>query len=106
MDGLRTPLILHNPNEPYKYDEDITVPFSGKFYFIAYSRVSPVTKSGKTFIVDWYHDDYHKGLDTFMSVYNPTGAEPVPRELPSTYLCTFFLSSTNRIRFPYGKREL
>ncbi|KAG0183291.1 hypothetical protein DFQ28_001822 [Apophysomyces sp. BC1034] len=56
MDGLRSPLVLHNPNEPYKYDEDITFPLS-----------------------DWYHDDYHKGLDTFMSVYNPTGAEPVPQ---------------------------
>ncbi|KAF7722838.1 hypothetical protein EC973_002640 [Apophysomyces ossiformis] len=56
MDGLRTPLILHNPNEPYKYDHDITVPLS-----------------------DWYHEDYHKGLDTFMSIYNPTGAEPVPQ---------------------------
>lgn len=28
--------------------------------------------------LDWYHDDSFSNLNTFMSVYNPTGAEPVP----------------------------
>lgn len=30
MDGLRGPMILHNPNETYKYDEDVIVTVSGK----------------------------------------------------------------------------
>lgn len=30
MDGLRFPLIIHNPNEPYKYDQELTVTVSGK----------------------------------------------------------------------------
>ncbi|KAI8334409.1 Cupredoxin [Chlamydoabsidia padenii] len=56
MDGLRGPLILHNTNETYKYDEDVTVTVS-----------------------DWYHDQSKNNLATFLSVYNPTGAEPVPQ---------------------------
>jgi hypothetical protein len=31
MDGLRGPLILHNVNETYKYDEDVIVTVSGKY---------------------------------------------------------------------------
>lgn len=30
MDGLRFPMIIHNPAEPYKYDEELTVTLSGK----------------------------------------------------------------------------
>ncbi|CDH49287.1 fet3 protein [Lichtheimia corymbifera JMRC:FSU:9682] len=56
MDGLRTPLILHPAQEAYQYDEDIYVP-----------------------IYDWYHEQSSTGLDTFLNVYNPTGAEPVPQ---------------------------
>ncbi|KAI7887280.1 Cupredoxin [Mucor mucedo] len=55
MDGLRFPLIIHNPAEPFKYDEELTVTVS-----------------------DWYHDQSSNNLQKFMSVYNPTGAEPVP----------------------------
>lgn len=33
MDGLRFPLIIHNPSEPYKYDQELTVTVSGKLYF-------------------------------------------------------------------------
>lgn len=29
MDGLRFPLIIHNPSEPNKYDEELTVTVSG-----------------------------------------------------------------------------
>ncbi|KAI9023003.1 multicopper oxidase-domain-containing protein [Phycomyces nitens] len=54
-DGLRAPMILHNPEEPYKYDEDLVVPVS-----------------------DWYHDNSANNLAIFMNVNNPTGAEPVP----------------------------
>lgn len=56
MDGLRAPLILHDPTPPYQYDEEITVALN-----------------------DWYHDQSETGLATFMNVNNPTGAEPVPR---------------------------
>lgn len=55
MDGLRFPLIIHNPNEPYKYDQELTVTVS-----------------------DWYHNPSAENLAAFMNVYNPTGAEPVP----------------------------
>jgi hypothetical protein len=30
MDGLRTPLVLHNTVETYQYDQDITIPLQGK----------------------------------------------------------------------------
>lgn len=29
MDGLRAPLILHNKNETYQYDEEVIVTVSG-----------------------------------------------------------------------------
>ncbi|KAI9470861.1 MAG: Cupredoxin [Benjaminiella poitrasii] len=55
MDGLRFPLIIQNPEEPYTYDEDIVITLS-----------------------DWYHATSYDNLKIFMSIYNPTGAEPVP----------------------------
>lgn len=30
-------------------------------------------------LLDWYHEQSSTGLDTFLNVYNPTGAEPVPQ---------------------------
>ncbi|ORZ13984.1 Cupredoxin [Absidia repens] len=56
MDGLRGPLILHNPNETYTYDEEVIVTVS-----------------------DWYHKQSSDNLNTFLNVANPTGAEPVPQ---------------------------
>ncbi|KAI8144976.1 multicopper oxidase-domain-containing protein [Fennellomyces sp. T-0311] len=56
MDGLRTPFILHNTVEDYQYDFDQTVT-----------------------LADWYHAQSDEGLAGFLSVYNPTGAEPVPQ---------------------------
>ncbi|KAI9316824.1 Cupredoxin [Dichotomocladium elegans] len=56
MDGLRSPLILHNSPEEYTYDEDQIVTLS-----------------------DWYHEEAAVNVAKFMSVYNPTGAEPVPQ---------------------------
>jgi hypothetical protein len=32
MDGLRMPMIIHNPHEPFKYDDDFIVTVSGKQY--------------------------------------------------------------------------
>ncbi|KAJ3211961.1 ferroxidase fet3 [Dinochytrium kinnereticum] len=56
VDGLRAPLIVHAAKEPYKYDEELTIT-----------------------LTDWYHDEHHPLLSQFMSQYNPTGAEPVPK---------------------------
>ncbi|EON62388.1 ferrooxidoreductase Fet3 [Coniosporium apollinis CBS 100218] len=57
-DGLRGPLIIHDPDSPYKdqYDEEIILTFE-----------------------DWYHDMMNNLLAKFISVSNPTGAEPVPQ---------------------------
>lgn len=57
-DGLRGALIVHDPDSPYKgqYDEEIVLTLS-----------------------DWYHDLTPKLLTSFMSVTNPTGAEPIPK---------------------------
>ncbi|KAJ8652688.1 hypothetical protein O0I10_011695 [Lichtheimia ornata] len=56
VDGLRTPLILHNSPEDYQYDEDVIVT-----------------------LADWYHEESHVNLASFLNVNNPTGAEPVPQ---------------------------
>jgi hypothetical protein len=29
MDGFRTTFVIHNTNETYQYDEDVTIPFQG-----------------------------------------------------------------------------
>ncbi|KAK1985209.1 multicopper oxidase [Colletotrichum cereale] len=57
-DGLRGPLIVHDPNSPFKgdYDEEVVVSLS-----------------------DWYHDQMADLIPAFMSKGNPTGAEPVPK---------------------------
>lgn len=57
-DGLRGPLIINDPESPYRdqYDEE---------------RVLTVS--------DWYHELMLNMLKGFMSVTNPTGAEPVPQ---------------------------
>ena len=57
-DGLRTPLIIHPPNETYSYDGDYTINLG-----------------------DWYHDSFAVLMTQFISISNPGGAEPVP----STY---------------------
>lgn len=57
-DGLRGPLIAHDPEDPYKdlYDEEIVITLS-----------------------DWYHDLMHNLLAEFINIANPSGAEPVPQ---------------------------
>ncbi|KAF1983986.1 multicopper oxidase [Aulographum hederae CBS 113979] len=57
-DGLRGPLIIHDPDSPFAdhYDEEIVLTLS-----------------------DWYHDSMPNLLSSFISVTNPTGAEPVPQ---------------------------
>ncbi|KAK9475095.1 Cupredoxin [Dipodascopsis tothii] len=55
--GLRAPLIINDPEDPYldMYDEDL------------YLTVS-----------DWYHDDMQVLKASFLNLANPTGAEPIP----------------------------
>lgn len=56
-DGLRGPLIVHDPDSPFKdqYDEERVLTLS-----------------------DWYHDQMQDLLKSFINLANPTGAEPVP----------------------------
>jgi iron transport multicopper oxidase len=55
---LRGALIVHDPENPHKdlYDEEIVLTFS-----------------------DWYHDLMQDLLKGFISITNPSGAEPVPQ---------------------------
>ncbi|ETN46362.1 uncharacterized protein HMPREF1541_00546 [Cyphellophora europaea CBS 101466] len=57
-DGLRGPLIVHDPDSPFKdqYDDEFVLTLS-----------------------DWYHDLMPGLISSFLSVTNPTGAEPVPQ---------------------------
>ncbi|KAM5356679.1 hypothetical protein ACJ41O_003325 [Fusarium nematophilum] len=57
-DGLRGPLIIHDPDNPFKgkYDEEIIMTLS-----------------------DWYHDEMQTLIPEFLRKGNPTGAEPVPQ---------------------------
>ncbi|TGJ87255.1 hypothetical protein E0Z10_g1548 [Xylaria hypoxylon] len=57
-DGLRGPLIVHDPESPFldQYDEEIVLTVS-----------------------DWYHEQMSILLPAFNSKGNPTGAEPVPQ---------------------------
>ncbi|KAG0098956.1 hypothetical protein BGZ93_009749 [Podila epicladia] len=56
VDGLRAPLIIHNPNETYHYDDEYTIAFA-----------------------DWYHQEHAVLLAQYLSIFNPSGAEPVPQ---------------------------
>ncbi|KAK8172072.1 putative ferrooxidoreductase Fet3 [Phyllosticta citrichinensis] len=57
-DGLRQAFIITDPENPYlgQYDKELVVTLS-----------------------DWYHDEMPGLLKHFISVANPTGAEPVPK---------------------------
>lgn len=59
-DGYRSPFIIHDKNAYFnnEYDEELTWTFS-----------------------DWYHDTIDLLTPDFLSLYNPTGAEPVPQNL-------------------------
>ena len=56
-DGLRGPFIIHDPESPFadQHDEEIVLTLS-----------------------DWYHDNMPSLIESFISVTNPSGAEPVP----------------------------
>ena len=59
-DGLRAPLIVEDPNSPYKgkYDYEVVISVS-----------------------DWYHDQMRTLIPQFINRANPTGAEPVPNSV-------------------------
>ena len=54
-DGMRGPLIIHDPMNPYAglFDEELVLTLS-----------------------DWYHEQMPGLIEKFLSVTNPTGAEP------------------------------
>ncbi|TDZ29468.1 Iron transport multicopper oxidase fetC [Colletotrichum spinosum] len=56
-EGLRGPVVIHDPEGPYegKYDEELVITLS-----------------------DWYHEPTRALIKQLISVENPTGAEPVP----------------------------
>ncbi|KAG5914460.1 hypothetical protein E4U42_000478 [Claviceps africana] len=56
-DGLRGPVVVHDPQFPYakEMDEEVVLTLS-----------------------DWYHDEIRNLIPQFLSKTNPTGAEPVP----------------------------
>ncbi|RMZ85754.1 hypothetical protein DV737_g470, partial [Chaetothyriales sp. CBS 132003] len=56
-DGLRGPFIVHDPDNPFADQID-------------YELVLTLS--------DWYHDEMDGLIKDFLSVTNPTGAEPVP----------------------------
>ncbi|CCK70564.1 ferroxidase FET5 KNAG_0E03050 [Huiozyma naganishii CBS 8797] len=57
-DGFRGAFIIHDPDCPFEFDEDITITVS-----------------------DLYYKNYLDTTKEFMSRYNPTGAEPIPQSL-------------------------
>lgn len=54
-DGLRAPFIVHDPDPPFQFDEEVVLSFS-----------------------DWYDSETVDILQSFISYKNPTGAEPIP----------------------------
>lgn len=59
-DGYRAPFIVHDKDAPFAddYDEELVVTMS-----------------------DWYHDLIEDISPDFLSLYNPSGAEPVPESM-------------------------
>ncbi|KAF9194690.1 hypothetical protein BGZ49_003142 [Haplosporangium sp. Z 27] len=80
VDGLRAPLIIHNVNETYQYDAEYTLAFS-----------------------DWYHEQHSVLINQFLSIYNPSGAEPIPDSgvinQMSNVTIDFVPGKTYRLRF-------
>lgn len=76
-DGMRGAFIIHDENEPFKYDEEMVIQLS-----------------------DLYHKPTEDVTNEFMSRYNPTGAEPIPQNM-------LFNNSLNAtIDFELGKTYL
>lgn len=57
-DGMRAAFIIEDDDFPYEYDEEVVLTLG-----------------------EWYHKNYDELQPDFMSLYNPTGAEPIPQNL-------------------------
>ncbi|CAN6614071.1 iron transport multicopper oxidase Fet3p [Trichomonascus vanleenenianus] len=57
-DGYRGPFIVHDKDAPFEFDEEFTVTLS-----------------------DWYHELMEEEEKSFLSLYNPSGAEPIPSSM-------------------------
>ncbi|ORY04645.1 hypothetical protein K493DRAFT_328273 [Basidiobolus meristosporus CBS 931.73] len=55
VDGLRAPIVLHAQKEQYTYDAEYIVT-----------------------LADWYYEEHHVLLAKYLSIFNPSGGEPVP----------------------------
>ncbi|BAP73321.1 iron transport multicopper oxidase FET5 [Kluyveromyces marxianus] len=82
-DGMRGAFVVHDPNAPFEYDEDMTI-----------------------LVSDLYDKPYYKIMDSFLSRYNPTGAEPIPRNVlfnhTTNYTMHFDTDKTYLIRLING----
>lgn len=58
MDGMKGLFIIEDDEFPYKYDEEMVLQLS-----------------------EWYHKPTKELIPKFLSLYNPTGAEPIPQNL-------------------------
>lgn len=60
MDGMRGAFIIQDPDNPYadQYEEEVIINLS-----------------------EWYHDNITALTKTFLDLYNPTGAEPIPQNM-------------------------
>ncbi|KAH3669045.1 hypothetical protein OGAPHI_001641 [Ogataea philodendri] len=58
MDGMRGTFVIEDPDPPYEWDEEVVIS-----------------------LTEWYHDDVNTLTSSFLNVYNPTGAEPIPQNL-------------------------
>ncbi|AMD20886.1 HDR144Wp [Eremothecium sinecaudum] len=58
QDGMKGLFIIEDDDFPYEYDEETALELS-----------------------DWYHRSTKEIIPEFLSLYNPTGAEPVPQSL-------------------------
>ncbi|KAL1891802.1 ferroxidase fet3 [Ceratocystis pirilliformis] len=70
-DGYRQALLVHDPNAFYADEIEAEIPIT---------------------LSDWYHELQDKLSEEFMSVYNPTGAEPVPN--------SFLFNDTQNVKIP------
>ena len=76
-DGFRAAFVIHDDDFPYEFDEEMTLS-----------------------VADLYYKPYYEIKDTFLSRYNPTGAEPIPQML------LFNNSASGRLYFEPGKTYL
>ncbi|KAI8881105.1 multicopper oxidase [Backusella circina FSU 941] len=94
MDGLRMPMIIHNPNETYKYDNDFIVTLSGKTY-----RIRVINMSG--FATFFFSIDGHE-----MEIIEVDGVYTEPYKTQSLYLTaaqrfSVLVNTKNSTQFNY-----